>query len=253
MLDGALRLTEKELQPWDLLAQFRSKLSELIQPAELRSSFHDPARKLTFLNYLSLFLFGLLNPALKTLRALCSASELARVQREICGESVSLGSFSEAQHLVDPAHLERVFGKLVSQMKGSVEPDARWVWQEWFARDSSVFAALPRMAWAIYGGGRAGAPNRAVRLHLNLHLFDDLPQRCQITEGRVCKRKSWNEQWERGTGYVGDRYFGKDFRLFGRLETKHCAYVIRLIEEATINVEQELPVREADRRAGVIR
>jgi hypothetical protein len=253
VLDGELRLTEKELQQWDLLAQFRSKLFELIQPAELHSSFNDPARKLTCLNYLSLFLFGLLNPALKTMRALCSASELERVQREICGQAVCLGSFSEAQHLVDPAHLERVFGQLVRQMQGSVEPEARWVWQEWFARDSSVFAALPRMAWAIYGGGRAGAPNRAVRLHLNLHLFDDIPQRCQITEGRVCERKSWKEQWERGAGYVGDRYFGKDFGLFGRLDKKHCAYVIRLIEEATINVEQELPVSEADRRAGVIR
>jgi hypothetical protein len=149
--------------------------------------------------------------------------------------------------------LEQVFGKLANQMKASIEPDSRLAWKEWFARDSSVFAALPRMAWAIYGGGHAGAPNRAVRLHLNLHLFNDSPQRAQITEGRVCERKSWQEQWERGAGYVGDRYFGKNFKLFGQLEDKGCAYVIRLIEEATINVEQELPVSEADRRQGVVR
>jgi hypothetical protein len=208
---------------------------------------------LILLNYLSLFLFGLLNPALKTMRALCSASELERVRREICGNAVSVGSFSEAQHLVDPAHLERVFGHLVKQMKGSIQPDPRVAWQEWFARDSSVFAALPRMAWAIYGGGRAGAPNRAVRLHLNLHLLEDTPHRAQVTEGRVCERKSWQQQWERGAGYVGDRYFGKNFRLFGALQNKQCSYVIRLIEEATINVEEELPLSEADRRAGVTR
>jgi len=250
---GQLRLTEKDLQQWDLIVQFRSRLSELIQPGQLHPSFADRARKLTFLNYLSLFLFGLVNPSLKTMRALCSASELERVQRQICGQSVSLGSFSEAQHLVDPGYLEWIFGKLVGQMKGTTQPDPRWAWREWFARDSSVFAALPRMAWAIYGGGRAGAPNRAVRLHLNLHLLDQRPELAQITEGRVCERKSWQQQWEPGAGYVGDRYFGKNFQLFGALEKKRCSYVIRLIEEATINLEEELPVGPADRQAGVTR
>jgi hypothetical protein len=221
--DGELALTEKDLHQWDLVAQFRSKLTHLIQPAELHPSFGDPARTLTYLNYLSLFLFGLLHPAVKTMRALCSASQLERVRQEICGEAVSLGAFSEAQNLVDPAHLERVFGDLAGQLKDSIAPDPRVAWKEWFARDSSVFAALPRMAWAIDGGGRAGAPHRAVRLHLTFHLFKDSPERCHITEGRVCERKSWKAQWESGAGYVGDRYFGKAFRLFGALNQKHCA------------------------------
>ena len=250
---GMLRLTEKDLQQWNLLAQFRSRLGELIRPDELHPSFSDPARRLAYLDFISLFLFGLLNPALKTMRALCEASQLERVRREICSNAVSLGSFSEAQHLVDPAHLERLFGDLVGRIQGPMPPDPRLAWQQWFARDSSVFAALPRMAWALYGGGRAGAPNRAVRLHLNLHVFKDSPERCQVTPARVCERKSWREQWQRGAGYVGDRYFGKNFQLFGALEKKGCAYVIRLIEEATINVEEELPVTEVDRKAGVVR
>lgn len=253
MVDGEFQLTEKDLHQWDLIAQFRSQLTELMEPEELHRSFDHRARKLALLDYLSLFLFGLVNPAVKTMRGLCSASQLERVKRQVCGQEVSLGSFSEAQHLVDLDYLERVFGQLFSQQRGSVQADRRLSWQEWFARDSSVFAALPRMAWAIYGGGHAGAPNRAVRLHLNLHLLSDSPQRCQVTEARVCERKSWREQWEPGAGYVGDRYFGKNFQLFGALAQKGCAYVIRLIEEATINVEEELPVSEADRKAGVVR
>jgi len=75
----------------------------------------------------------------------------------------------------------------------------------------------------------------------------------KVTPGKVCERKAWKEQWEAGAGYIGDRYFGKNFRLFGQLEQTGCAYVIRLVEEATINLEEEIPLSEADRQAGVVR
>jgi hypothetical protein len=109
------------------------------------------------------------------------------------------------------------------------------------------------MAWALYGGGRAGQVNRAVRLHLNLQVWADKPALAQITPGQVCERKSWEEQWEKGAGYIGDRYFGKNFQIFGKLERQGCNYVVRLIEEATINVLEELPVSPEDRAAGVVR
>jgi hypothetical protein len=224
-----------------------------VAPEDLHPSFQDRRRQLHYADYLTLFLFGLFNPAIKTMRALCSASQLERVGREICGAPVSLGSFSEVQHLVDPAHLERVFGELAARVQGPPPSDPRLAWQQWFARDSSLFAALPRMAWALYGGGRAGQVNRAVRLHLNLQVWEDKPALAQITPGRVCERKSWEEQWEKGAGYIGDRYFGKNFQIFGKLQRKGCNYVVRLIEEATINVLEELPVGPEDRAAGVVR
>ena len=253
MANAPVEICENDLQQWDLIGQFRDNLFKLIGPEEIHPSFQDPARKLAYADFLSLFLFGLLNPALKTMRSLCAASQLERVRRKICGQTVSLGSFSEAQHLVDPLHLERMFGDLVGRIEGPMNPDPRLCWEKWFARDSSLFAALPRMAWAIYGGGRAGAPNRAVRLHLNLHLLSDSPERIQVTPGRVCERKSWREQWQSGACYVGDRYFGRNFRLFGALQIKHCSYVVRLMDEATINIEEQLTLSQADRDAGVIR
>ena len=186
------------------------------------------------------------------MRALCSASQLERVQREICNGPVSLGSFSEAQHLVNPAHLEKVFGELVGRKDRCIEPGQR-DWQQWFARDSSLFAALPRMSWALYGGGRAGETNNAVRLHLNFQVLEDKPALAQVTPGRACERQIWKEQWQAGCGYIGDRYFTKNFQLFGQLNAKGCRYVLRLIEEATINVIQELPITAEDRQAGVVR
>jgi hypothetical protein len=248
-----LNVSESDLRHWNLLEEFRKALEkrslETVHP-----SFANPKRTLQASQYLSLYLFGLFNPALSTMRALCAASALKRVQEEvIAGPRVSLGSFSEAQHLVDPAYLENVFNDLYGQIGQGVSADPKLVWQNWFARDSSLFAALPRMAWALYGGGNTGSPNRAVRLHLNLHLLSDAPAKADITIGKGCERKSWQSQWEAGAGYVGDRYYSENFKLFALLAKKGCAYVLRLNENATITVEEELPVSEADRKAGVVR
>ena len=251
--EAQLKLSEKDLRQWDLLAAFRKALARRALARELHPSWSDPRRESGYADYLSLFLFGLFNPALRTLRALSAASQLPRVQREVSGGNISLGSFSEAQHLSDPVLLEQVFGDLVAQVGGAPPPDARQAWQGWFARDSSLFAALPRMTWALYGGGREGAPNNAVRLHLSLHLLEDKPVRAQVTTGKVCERKAWKQTWEKGAAYVGDRYFGENHGLLGELEQAGCRYVLRLREESLVNVEEELALSEADRAAGVQR
>jgi hypothetical protein len=195
----------------------------------------------------------LFNPALKTMRALCAASHLPRVQREVSGSRVSLGSFSEAQHLIDPARLEQLFGELVEQVPGPASGDVRAAWQQWFARDSSLFAALPRMSWALYGGGRPGARNNAVRLHLSLHLLEDKPVAAQITPGKACERRVWKQHWQSGAAYVGDRNLGQHHKLLGQLEQKGCRYVLRLNNRDLIDVEQELSLSDQDRAAGVQR
>jgi hypothetical protein len=248
-----LKLSEEELRQWDLLAAFRKALGRRALGSPLHPSWSDARRTNGYADYLSLFLFGLFNPALKTLRALSAASELPRVQREVSGGSMSLGSFSEAQHLSDPALLERVFGDLVAQIGGPPASDVHQAWQGWFARDSSLFAALPRMSWALYGGGRAQAPNHAVRLHLSLHLLEDKPVRAQVTTGKVCERKAWKQTWEKGAAYVGDRYFGENHALLGELEHAGCRYVLRLREESLVNVEEELALSQADVAAGIQR
>lgn len=253
MARSELQFSKEDLHHWRVIEVFRAALLKAVRKKELHPGFQHPERRLKYADYLALFLFGLFNPALRTVRALCAASHLQRVQEEVCRRAVSLGSFSEAQHLVDPAHLERVFQELCQQLPASASGAPALSWEQWFARDSSVFAALPRMAWALYGGGHTGAPNRAVRLHLNFNVLKDQPALADVTIGRVCERKSWEDQWERGAGYVGDRYFSKNYRLFGRLSEKGCAYVLRLAEEATITVLEAIEMSPADRKEGVVR
>jgi hypothetical protein len=243
--------TEKDLQQWKLVADFRACLAPHLENSPLHSSWADPKRRLHAADYLSLFLFALVNPVVTTLRGVCAATQLERVQAEVSSRYASLGSLSEAQHLLDPALLEPLLESLSAQIHGPPPADPRAAWQEWFARDSSLFAALPRMAWAKYGGGRAGAPNRAVRLHVSFHLWDDKPARAQVTPGRVCERKSLRRQLERGATYVGDRYFAEDYQLFAELEKKGCRFILRLCDSAVVQAEEELLLREEDRAARV--
>lgn len=217
-------IREAELRQWRLIETFGARVVELATQRGVAASWSDPRRHLLYGQYLSLFLFGLVNPVLRTVRALCTASVLERVQREVCGQQVSLGSFSEAQSLVDPAFLEELFGRLAGELHGPPPKDPREAVLYWLAQDSSLWRALPRMDWALYGGGRVGAPNRAVRLHLGFHLLEDKPVVAQVSAGQLCERKAWKQKWQRGAAYVGDRYYGEDYSLFEELTAHGCHF-----------------------------
>lgn len=244
--------SESDLQNWRFLEQFRDALRKVLKDRPEAPSFAEPKRKLSRESYLSLFLLGLFNPCVRTMRALCGVSHLRRVQDQACERPVSLGSFSEAQHVVDPALLEQVFAQLSQEVPPHPQ-DARLGQWAWLAHDGSLFHALPRMTWALYGGGPVGAANNAVRLHLSLNILEDKPQAAVLRPGKVCERKVWRSQWQRGQAYIADRYFGEDYKVFRQLERQGCVYVLRLRNEAVITVEEELPLTPEDVAAGVQR
>jgi Transposase DDE domain len=244
-------LREADLQRWRLVAAFRQVLAKAVVRHGLSPSFADPKRLLELADYLSLFLFGLLNPVVRTMRGLCQASHLERVQRELCSRPVSLGSFSEAQHVLDPALLAEVFRALAEQVPLDDRLDPRLRSHPWLIVDSTLWEALPRMRWALWR--HQHQTQRAVRLHLGFHLLENRPARVTVTAGRGCERAAWRAQWEPGDCYVGDRYYGEDYAVFTELEQRPCAYVIRLRENAVVRVEQELPLSQADREAQVQR
>jgi hypothetical protein len=241
-----------DLQQWKLMADFRSRLAVHAKGLAQHPSWQARQRRLEQFDYLSLFLLALVNPTIKTLRALSAASRVQRVQQEVCTRAVSLGSLSEAQHLVNPQLLEKLIASLSRQIQGPAPTDPRAAWQVWLARDSSIFAATSRMFWAQYGAGKAGRPNHAVRFHVSFHLWDDKPTHVAVTPGKVCERKVWREQLQPGATYVGDRYFAEDYKMFGRLQAAGCQFVLRLRDEAVAQVEAENPVGVEEQQAGIL-
>ena len=102
MANAEQSIDEKKLSNWKLLDEFRRRLA-VVQAKTQKPATRPggPERMLLEENYFSLVLFGLFNPVIKTMRGLCFASHLKRVQDEVCGRPVSLGSFSEGKALLD--------------------------------------------------------------------------------------------------------------------------------------------------------
>ena len=247
--DDAVR--ESDLRQWKLVEAFKDRLAAATQQCPLAPTWSDRRRLLSCGDYLALFLFGLLNPVVSTMRGLCAASRLERVQREVCGRPVSLGSFSEAQTVVEPALLEAVFLHLTEELTQKGAAAAGSPGRRWLLQDGSLFDALPRMYWALWR--RQGKVQSQVRLHLSLDVATRQPARAVVTAGKMCERAAWRSQWRRGDGYVGDRYYAENYQLFGELAQAGVAFVVRLRDEAVIQGQEELPLAPGDIAAGVER
>jgi len=247
------QLTERDLKNWDLLRVFEEAVERIFCKAALHPSFAHPGRTLSYRPYLSLFLFGLFNPVVESMRGVCALSQLKRVQEEVCqGGTFSPASFSEMQHLLEPDLLRQVFGEVVNRAGNNPKADARLVQLNLIAQDGSLWSALPRMAWAEYGVGRNGDA-KGVRLHLRFHVTEDKPVDARVTKGSDCERQALRQMCVPGQTNVGDRYYGEDYQLFGEIDQAQAFFVIRIKEDAVINLEEELVLSPQDQKAGVVR
>ena len=242
-------LSEKDLSRWKLIADFQTRL-DAAGGADLQGTFADPRRHLSSGDYLGLLLFGLFNPVVDSMRGLCAATHLSRVQEEVCAHTVSLGSFSEAQAVVDPGLLQKVFAQLAAEqqpMQG--DPRLERYRDRLLAIDGTIWAALPRMTWALWRWqhGRESA----LKAHVKFNLLEEKPVEVAITTAKRCERAVLREHWQSGEFYVGDRNYGQDYGFFAELEAAGCSYLVRLRQHAVFEVLEEFALRAEDRAANV--
>lgn len=235
-------ITEQQLAGYKTVQKFRclidaklaARPNEQVHPSEL-----DSRRKLGGGEFLTLLLFALYNPVLKSMRAIVTASHFEKVRESLDVDSVSLGSFSETQHMLDPELLRKVFQELSASL--SFKPKAVDTRLEVFiermiAVDGSFFDALPRMSWAMY---RPESGNCKVKLHL---LFESLRggiADAQVTAGNACERKALKKMIKKGKLYVGDRYYGMEYDYFDCFVNKQADFVFRIKANAIYEVIEE--------------
>lgn len=245
-------ISQHQLQGFRLIESFQKVLKRVSERHRLHASWQDPRRRLQLGEYLSLFLFGLVNPALKSMRSLCLASRFEKVRECAGGGACSPSTFSEMQHLIDLALLEDVFQELAAEaQKRSAPPGPGRV--AWRIDDSSVFNVLRRMDWA-YFQTHHGQPQCAVRMHVSLDMVSLAPVCAGVDIAKKCERQLWKQSWEKGAGRVGDRNYSQDYNLLRLLERREGLFVVRLREkQVQLSHLEELPVTEEDRRQGVLR
>jgi hypothetical protein len=242
---AARTLREKDLQRWRLIERFQAALAaEVKERGGLAGTWADAERQLELEQYLSLFLFALFNPVVETMRGLCEASKLGRVQREVCGGPVSLGSFSEAQAVVDPQLLKGVLERLQTSAD-TPAPRPDWRGREGVI-DSTVWRVLPRMSWAFWR--RQGGLDNAVRLHVEFNLQRAQVSQAQLTKAKICERAQWREFAQAGTCHIGDRYYSYDYQQLADLQARGADFVVRLRVDAQW-VEEHSEVLTAEARA----
>lgn len=239
-----------DLANWNLLAAFQQRLEPILAAAPKTETELDPRRKLFPAQYFSMTLFALINPAIKTARALCGASHMERMQAEVCGEPVSLGSFSDMQSVADPELLAGLLRSLTEEAL-PVYGDKRLRAQvsELIAIDGTLLPALPRMAWALFQNPQ----NRAGKLHLEFSVWRQMPVEFTITDGNASERAAWKKNLKKGVCYVNDRAYSHDFKLIKEVAAAGANFVLRLNNNTVLTpLAEARALSPADRAAGVV-
>jgi hypothetical protein len=238
----------KKLSNWKLLEEFRRRLAEVQARGRTEAAPRDPKRKLLEEDYLSLVLFGLLNPVIDSMRGLCAASRIGRVQEEVCSRRVSLGSFSEAQSVFEPELLKEVFLELSGEMDGSWgDPRLAHLADTLKLVDGTLLPALPRMHWALWLDDQ----NRAAKLHLTFKVLRQAASDALVTTANTCERKALRQLVKKGETLVGDRYYGLEYGFLAELRQAGVSFVFRIRNKPQMEIVEELPLSDADRAAGV--
>lgn len=244
------RIREDQLRNWNLLDQFRQRVLPLL-PAQAASATEQDERRTLFAeDYFCSYLFAMLNPVLTSMRSLCHVSHCQKM-REVSAAPFSPAAFSAGQHVFAPQILEKVVRQLAQENQGRGQGGDARVRQALHALtavDGTVLRAVPRMAWAPAGG-----PGTAIRLHLHFNVFDQIPEAWPITPGNVSEPKVFAQTVEPGALIVADRNYGHDFALLTQLQGRGIHFVLRLYNNLVLEqVGPERPLREEDRRAGVV-
>jgi Transposase DDE domain len=229
----------------------------LVQPAlKLISRLHDAGtqrdqagnRKLFFDQYAALLLMYFCNPALVSLRALQQATGWEKTRQQLGIQHTSLGSLSEAARIFDAELLRPIVQELAAQAVPLATGREAEALKGLTAVDGSIFAALPRMAWALW----MDAEHRGVKLHLHFDVLKGVPADATLTPAACSEGETLANSLRPGCLYVVDRGY-VDYELFAKIIRAKSSLIARVKDNTAFVVEQERPLTAAAEAAGVVR
>src|SRR5215831_20955955 len=127
-------------------------------------------RKLHFDHDCALILLFLLNPVLRSFRALQPASLLEQVRRKVGCPRTSLGSLSEAVEVLEPHRLEAIIAALWAEVPPSRGAGTEYVRRVLTAVDGSVVKTLASLAEAVYLRDKNGETHCGWRFHTHFEI-----------------------------------------------------------------------------------
>lgn len=205
-------------------------------------------RKLFYDQYVALLLLYFFTPTLTSLRALQNASNWEQTRRKLGVGRASLGALSEAAGVFDPKYLRAVIQELACQAAPLVQGREAQALEGLTAVDGTFFAALPRMAWALW----EDAAHRGVKLHLQFDVLRSVPCDALVTPAAASEPRQLAQMLQPKRLYVLDRGYAS-YELFAGILAAGSSLVARVKDNVAFEVREERSLDEAARQAGVVR
>lgn len=230
--------------------QYFRLLGPLFDHLHLVGTARDRAgnRQLFYDQYATLLLVYFFNPTVTSLRGLQQTTTLAQVQTQLGIRRTSLGALSEAASVFDAALLHQVLTSLSTQLQPHLPGAEQAALAALTAVDGSLLPALPRMLWAVWQDDQ----HRAAKMHVAFAVFRHGPVAVTVTAGNASERAELRRLVQPGGFYVFDRGY-IDYDLFQELHDLPCSFVGRVKANVAYEVQDERPLPEAARAAGVVR
>jgi hypothetical protein len=197
-------------------------------------------------HYAALLLLYFFNPVLTSRNALLQATQLAKVQAFCGGRPVSAGSFSEAQHLFDPALLQGLLTELAQRVPDAPLPPDWDCLKQLTAVDGSLLPALPRMVWALW----LDDDHKAAKMHVHFEVWRGIPTQVTVTTGNDSEKQQLRQTLQAGRLYVIDRGYA-EYQLFQDSLDAGSQFVGRIRDNAVWEVVEERALSAAAQAAGV--
>ncbi len=236
----------RRLRSVRMITPLRKLLRQIHAAGTERDRAHN--RKFFYDHYLSLLLLYFVNPSLDSLRSLQNASNWEKVRKRLGIPRVSLGSLSESARVFDPALVRPLLKELAELARPHFQGREAEALANLTAVDGSVFAALPRMAWALW----MDAEHRGIKLHLQFQASKGVPGDAAITPAACSEPAALAAMLESGRLYVCDRGYAS-FELFRRILDAGSSFIIRVKDDISLHVLEERPLSPAALQAGVVR
>lgn len=235
------------LQGMRLIRPAQELLERLRHVGTERDRAHN--RKLFFDQYIALLLLYFFTPALTSLRGLQNVSNWAQIRRKIGVSRASLSSLSEAAGVFQAKYLRAVVKELACQAQPLVRGREAEALAGLTAVDGSFFAALPRMVWALW---HKSDEKRGVKLHLHFDVLKGVPCDAELTPAACSETATLRAMLQAGRLYVVDRGYAC-YELFAAICSAGSSFIGRVKDNTAFEVQEERPLDDAARSAGIVR
>lgn len=225
-------------------------LRQLLKQIHFAGAERDRAgnRKFFYDHYILLLLLYFVNPSLSSLRALQNASNWTKVRDRLGIPRVSLGSLSESAGVFDPALIRPILKKLADLARPRLRGREANALANLTAVDGTIFAALPRMAWALW----QDAQHRGIKLHLQFSVAKWAPTDALITPAACSEPAALKAMIEPERLYVDDRGYAS-FELMRAILDAGSSLITRVKDDIALHIQEELAISPEATKAGVIR